>query len=92
MQKAIKEEDWKYHWEYCKQFIEPALKHQDSYTIDDIEDKIRRGFFHLWPGKESAFITEIVTFATNNKVMNLMFCGGNYEELEEILASIEKFC
>ena len=55
MQKAIKEEDWKYQWEYCKQFIEPALKHQDSYTIDDIEDKIRRGFFHLWPQRISFY-------------------------------------
>ena len=43
MQKAIKEEDWQYHWEYSKKFIEPALKHQDSYTIEDIEDKRYNG-------------------------------------------------
>ena len=67
-----------------------VIKHQDSYTIDDIEDKIRHGFFHLWPGKESAFITEIVTYP-QHKVMNLLFCGGKYEELEAILASIETF-
>ena len=62
MQRVIKKQDWEVHWDYCKQFIEPALKHQDAYTIDDVEDKIRHGFFHLWPGKESAFITEIVTY------------------------------
>jgi|TARA_A200000159_G_scaffold35968_1_gene32424 hypothetical protein len=90
MQRVIKKEDWELQWDYCKQFIEPALKHQDSYTIDDIEDKIRHGFFHLWPGKESAFITEIVTYP-QHKVMNLLFCGGKYEELEAILASIETF-
>ena len=90
MQRVIKKEDWELQWDYCKQFIEPALKHQDSYTIDDIEDKIRHGFFHLWPNKESAFITEIVTFP-QHKVMNLLFCGGKYEELEEILTSIETF-
>ena len=90
MQKAIKEEDWQYHWEYSKKFIEPALKHQDSYTIEDIEDKIRHGFFHLWPGKESAFVTEIVRLPQIT-IMNLMFCGGNYEELEQMLESIEKF-
>ncbi|BCV03305.1 MAG: hypothetical protein CM15mV64_500 [uncultured marine virus] len=90
MQKAIKKEDWEYYWEHSKKFIEPALKHQDSYTIDDIEDKIRHGFFHLWPGKESAFVTEIVRLPQIT-IMNLMFCGGNYKELEQMLESIEKF-
>ena len=90
MQRVIKKEDWELQWDYCKQFIEPALKHQDSYTIDDIEDKIRHGFFHLWPGKESAFVTEIVRLPQIT-IMNLMFCGGNYEELEQMLTSIEAF-
>ena len=90
MQRVIKKEEWEVHWDYCKQFIEPALKHQDAYTIDDVEDKIRHGFFHLWPGKESAFITEIVTYP-QHKVMNLLFCGGKFEEIEEILTSIETF-
>ena len=46
--------------------------------------------FSILATKESAFITEIVTFP-QHKVMNLLFCGGKYEELEEILASIETF-
>ena len=44
----------------------------------------------MWPGKESAFITEIVTYP-QHKVMNLLFCGGKFEEIEEILTSIETF-
>ena len=90
MQKAISKEEWEYEWERCKPFIEKAVKHQDSYTIDDVEDKIRHGLFHLWPGKESAFVTEIIIFP-QNKAMNLLFCGGNYKEIEEILESIEIF-
>ena len=46
--------------------------------------------FHLWPGERSAFITEFVIFP-QKRVLNLIFCGGDYEELEEMLPSIEAF-
>lgn len=83
-------EPWEVEWERCKPYIAKAVKHQDSYTIDDIEDKIRGGIFHLWPGKKSAYITEFVMFP-QLKAMNLLFCGGDYEELEEMLPYIEEF-
>ena len=90
MQKVTKLPEWEQQWQHAKQFIEPAVKHQKEYTIDDIEDKIRCGLFHLWTGKQSAFVTEIVIFPQLN-AMNLLFCGGDYKELEEMLASIEIF-
>ena len=83
-------EPWEVEWERCKPYIAKAVKHQDSYTIDDIEDKIRGGIFHLWPGKKSAYITEFVMFPQLN-AMNLLFCGGDYKELEEMLPHIEEF-
>jgi hypothetical protein len=58
----VVQEAWEIEWERCKPYIAKAVKHQDSYTIDDIEDKIRGGIFHLWPGKKSAYITEFVMF------------------------------
>lgn len=90
MQRVIKKEDWELQWDYCKQFIEPALKHQDSYTIDDIEDKIREGLFHLWPGERSAIVTQFVLFP-QMKGLNILFCGGDFEELQEMLPYIEDF-
>jgi len=98
MQKAIKkldrqsqsQQEWEIQWERCKPWIEKAVKHQDGYTIDDIEDKIRQGIFYLWPGKESAMITEFVAFP-QFLGLNLIFCGGDYKELEEMLKSIEHF-
>ena len=98
MQKAIKKLDrqsqsqqkWEIQWERCKPWIEKAVKHQDGYTIDDIEDKIRQGIFHLWPGKKSAMITEFVVFP-QYRALNLLFCGGKYEELAEMLPYIEDF-
>tara|TARA_S200002703_G_scaffold14708_1_gene12611 strand:- start:160 stop:555 length:396 start_codon:yes stop_codon:yes gene_type:complete len=81
---------WEMEWDRCKPWIEEALKYQDSYTIDHVEDKISKGLFHLWPGKKSALVTEFVIFP-KHKVLNLLFCGGDYNELTEMLPSIEVF-
>ena len=88
--KTPEKQPWEQEWARCKPFIEKAVKYQDSYTIDDIEDKIRSGIFHLWPGKRSAYITEFVLYP-QVKALNLLFCGGDYKELEQMLPSIEAF-
>ena len=46
--------------------------------------------FHIWPGKNSVMITEFVEYP-RVKVMNLLFCGGDYKELEAMLPSFEQF-
>lgn len=82
--------DWESEWVRCKPYIEKAVKYQDSYTIEDIEDKIREGIFLLWAGKTSAYVTEFVIFPQYT-AMNLLFCGGNYKELEAMLPHIEEY-
>ena len=82
--------EWEMQWIRCKPYIEEAIETQDSYTIKDVEDKISNGLFHLWAGKESALVTEFVIFP-KHKVLNLLFCGGDYNELTEMLPSIEAF-
>ena len=82
--------EWEMQWIRCKPYIEEALKYQDSYTIDHVEDKISNGLFHLWAGKESALVTGFVIFP-KHKVLNLLFCGGDYNELVKMLPSIEAF-
>ena len=89
MQKAIKE-SWQEEWIRTKPLIAKAVKHQDAYTIDDIEDKIREGIFLLQASKNSAFVTEIVIFPQHT-AMNLLFCGGDYKELEAMLPHIEEY-
>ena len=78
-------------WEHCKPYIERAVKRQDLYSLEDIECRIRDGIFLLWPGKQSAMVTEFVEFP-QMRTMNLLFCGGNYEELEGMMPSIEEYC
>ena len=62
MEKEIKKEEWEVYWDHCKPILEPAVAYQQAYTIDDVEDKIRHGYFHLWPGKNSAMVAELINF------------------------------
>jgi hypothetical protein len=83
-------EDWELEFERLEHHIIRALKHQDMYNLSDIKEKIRLGMFHLWPGKDSVMITEIVEFP-RVKVLNILFLGGKFEELQLMLPSIEQF-
>ena len=83
-------EEWEVHWQRCKPLIEKAVEYQDFYTIDDVEDKIRNGIALLWPGKETAIVTEFVVFP-NKKVLHILCIAGKYEEVEEIYKSIENY-
>ena len=51
-----KKEPWEVQWDKCKSLVEKAIEYQDSYTIDDVEAKIRNGIALLWPGKELSLI------------------------------------
>ena len=82
--------EWEMQWIRCKPYIEEAIETQDSYTIKDVEDKISNGLFHLWAGKKSALVTGFAEYP-RVKALNLIVCGGDYEEVEEMLPSIEFF-
>ena len=85
-----KREPWEIEWERCKPWLEKAMKYQDTYTIDDIEDKIRNGIALLWPGKKSAMVTEIIPFPQMLS-MNILVFAGNFKEFEEMLKHIETY-
>jgi hypothetical protein len=81
---------WEIEFDRLEHHIKRALKHQDMYNLSDIKEKIHQGEFHIWGGKNSVMITEIVEFP-RVKVLNLLFCGGDYKELETMLPSFEQF-
>ena len=76
-------EEWEVQWERCKPLIEKAIEYQDSYTIDDVEAKIRNGIALLWQGKETAIVTEFVVFP-NKKVLHILCIAVKSEEGAEI--------
>lgn len=81
----------KQEWLKGKPYIIEALKYQDLYAIEDVECKIKDGTFLLWTGKQSAIITEFIEFP-QKKTCNLLFCGGDFNEIVEITKTIEDFC
>ena len=81
---------WKAEWLRCKDWIDDAVQTQEAYTIQDVEDKISQGLFHLWPGEKSALVTGFAEYP-QYKVLNLIFCGGDFKELESMLPYIEEF-
>tara|TARA_R110000796_G_scaffold69839_1_gene159018 strand:- start:4330 stop:4722 length:393 start_codon:yes stop_codon:yes gene_type:complete len=94
MQRAIKNPNnkfkWKEKWIFAKPLIKAALKHTDCYNLKDVEEGIKNGVFHLWVGEKSAMITEIIEYP-QLRAINLLFCGGDYKELQSMLPSIEQF-
>ena len=85
-----KREPWEIEWDRCKPWLEKAMKYQDTYTIDDIKDKIRNGIALLWPGKKSAMVTEIIPFPQMLS-MNILVFAGNFKEFEEMFKHIETY-
>ena len=81
---------WEQEFARCQPWIEQSLKYQDNYTINDVRDKIGNGSFHLWPGPKSFMVTELVVFP-QNRALNIIFCGGDYQELETMLTTVELF-
>jgi len=86
----VTQEPWEIQWDRCKPLLVKAMKYQDTYTIDDIEDKIRHGVALLWPGEKSAMVTELIPFPQMLS-MNILVFGGNFKEFEKMLKHIETF-
>lgn len=71
--------------------IENALEYNaDTILLQDIVDQIACGDMHLWSGKDTAVVSQIVIFP-RKKTLHLPFVGGNLEEAEEMLPSVIAF-
>lgn len=74
-------------FERCKPWLEAALK-DTFYTLDDVERALIEGRAKLWPGKESAIVTELITYP-NEKSMQCWLAGGNLDEILGMIPGIE---
>jgi hypothetical protein len=77
-------------WDRCKVWIQAALE-GDHLTPQDVENQIRDGKAMLWPGKECAVVTEIVSYPNGDKVLQPMAAGGDLEEIEAMIPGIEAY-
>lgn len=80
---------WASELERCAQWIEAALEYSGgTHTLQDVGDMIASGAAHLWPGKRSAGVTEIVN-TPGMRNMHIWLAAGEMEELKEMHRCVE---
>lgn len=83
--------EWLEQFVRCRKWIEDALKYSaDTHDIYDILDEVAYNRMQLWPGKESAIITEIMVYP-KKKMLHVSLAGGNLKELSQMAPSIIEF-
>lgn len=81
-------------WPIAAAMLEPAVKRNPSYTIEDIRGSVAGGSRQLWlrePGYDLAVVTEIVAYPAGRRLV-LFAAGGALEDgWEKLLASLEQW-
>lgn len=78
-------------WLRCREWIIPALEYAGgTHTEEDVLGAVLGNRAHLWPGKNSAIVTEIETYP-RVKVINFWLVGGDLEEVKEMQGPILKW-
>lgn len=80
--------DWD-EFSRCQKWLEDALEYNmTGQTLDDVKQGLASGEYILWPGRNSAVVTE--HFETpEGKFLNFFLAAGDLEELAGMLAPIE---
>lgn len=73
----------------CQGWLEDALKYNmTGQTLDDVKSGLTSGEYILWPGRNSAIVTE--HFETpHGKFLNFFLAAGDLDELADMVVPIE---
>jgi hypothetical protein len=75
-------------WTRCREWVLGALTQcGGTHTEEDVLSALLLGKAQLWPGKNSAIVTEINI--TRIKALHFWLVGGNLEEVKDMEAQIE---
>jgi hypothetical protein len=78
-------------FERLRHHVAAALEYSGgTHKVEDIAEGIRRGQFQLWPGKNSAVITEIIVYP-QLKDLHYFLAGGDLDELRLMRPLIEQW-
>ena len=81
------------NWELVAGSIEDAIERSGGgYTLDYVKKRVEDGSntTHLWPGRKSAAVTEIV-WEGERCILNCWLAGGDLDELKQMIAAAEVF-
>lgn len=81
---------WAELFQNCEQFLEPALKYDDTHDLQDIADSIENGSMQLWPAPKGAMVTQVQNYP-RKRILHIFMAGGDLESLMTLQPHIEKF-
>jgi len=65
-----------------------ALEHApDTHTLQDLRDGVATGAFQLWPGRDSAILTQVQVYP-RRKVLCIYLAAGHLDELRNLLSDV----
>ena len=68
-------------WDRCSKWLQDALDAAGNLaTLDQVKSLVDEGKARFWPGKECAFVTEIVQYP-NKRALNIWLAGGDLQEM-----------
>lgn len=70
-------------WSKCREYLLPAIERTNgTHDEDDILRGLILGRYKLWPGKNSAIVTEFIEYDSGKmKSLNWFLVGGDMDEL-----------
>ena len=75
----------------CRKWIIDALRYaHNSHTYEQVIDIVKRGDAQLWALKDSAVVTEIVSYP-QRRTLRFWLAGGNLKTLLEVEPKIRKW-
>ena len=81
---------WAVLFQKVEKILERALEYDNTHNMQDVADCIDSCTMQLWPGTNSAVVTQVQDFP-RMKVLHIFLAGGNLEELETLSPHIQKF-
>lgn len=81
---------WAVSFQKVEKILERALEYDNTHNMQDVADCIDSCTMQLWPGVDSAVVTQVQNFP-RMKVLHIFLAGGNLEELETLTPHIQKF-
>ena len=81
---------WAVSFQKLEKILEPALEYDNTHNMQDVADCINSCTMQLWPGVNSAVVTQVQNFP-RMKVLHIFLASGDLAELETFTPHIQKF-
>lgn len=83
--------EWVKEFKRCEQYIEAALEHaHGTFTINSVFEDLINGHAILWPGENSAIVTQTIDYPSK-KILHLFLAGGNLLDLQGLYKEVEVY-